>query len=637
MLLMPQLRILLYSRCKTQRIAFSDAGGVMAAEIEHTFTRECKVLMLRQGGARIEVCEQTRQALGALQAKYDKVTRRHIRKLMGFLKGLADSDFFYFFNEDKTTVVERRTAIDCLKWTMHTNRPFSARIHNKIFEHFVTMSLRMQFLSFGFDEIEEWIGEPDVTKRVCRFCGKSMPDVTFDKVAHSIQDALGNKLLFCYEECDTCNHDLAPVEDHFRVLMDFRRSIFRVPRKGTTKAAKVVGRDFIIAPDAKGDPILYLMREALPDKVDTTKPFKHHFELKAPIVNEQMYKALCKAVIDMLPTKELPHFRNTINWIKSTDFMPDTLPSIWLINLPCAKAVYTQPVLDIIINNRPNKADAPYCTGIIWIYDIAYAFVVPLVDIDRGHYKYDTDLTSHWEMMKQWLGFGHWQQQDTTNYNVSTPWVDWVVNPCEQNVKILPNSDNVFAECLRQPYELPEVQMPNFDASYLSLVNTPITHYEQLFHGEIHDEDLRDVTLYVEAPLFFIDKEKEQITVKMRQDVCDTTGTTPYYTCDFTVVAHIGHFEDYVSIQKEADGTSFAFHHQLRDHLLAFALAQAEMEMLPKRINTPFLNCSVERMGNLERLASKVRYIIADTEGASYCIDDYLIHRRELSSCKQGY
>ena len=42
------------------------------------------------------------------------------------------------------------------------------------------------------------------------------------KIAHAIQDALGNKLLFCYEECDTCNHDLAMVEDQFRILMDFR-------------------------------------------------------------------------------------------------------------------------------------------------------------------------------------------------------------------------------------------------------------------------------------------------------------------------------------------------------------------------------------------------------------------------------
>lgn len=90
------------------------------------------------------------------------------------------------------------------------------------------------------------MGEEDVQKRVCRFCGKSVPDVKFDKRAHAIQDALGNKLLFCYEECDTCNHDLASVEDHFRIIMDFRHSIFRIPRKETTKAADVVGKILLL-------------------------------------------------------------------------------------------------------------------------------------------------------------------------------------------------------------------------------------------------------------------------------------------------------------------------------------------------------------------------------------------------------
>lgn len=629
---MPSVRILLYSKDKTQRILFSDADDVMATEIEYTFTRMCKTRMLRTGGAQIEVCEKTIQALDTLQAKYDKATKRHIRKLLGFLNGLPDGDFFYFFNEDKTTVVERRTAIDCLKWMKFTNRPFCELINNKIFEHFTAMDLCMQFLSFGFDEIEEWTGESDATKRVCRFCGKSMPDVTFDKVAHSIQEALGNKLLFCYEECDTCNHDLSRVEDQFRVLMDFRRSIFRIPRKGTTKAAKVVGKDFIISPDTNGDPILYLMKEAIPSDMDATKPFKHHAELKAPIINEQMYKALCKMVIDMLPAKELIHFKNTINWIKSTDFMPDSLPSIWLINLPCKKPVYTQPVLDILINNRANRADAPYCTGIIWIYDIAYIFIVPLADIDRGRYKYDSGLTDHWEMMKRWLHIDQWLQQNTTNYKESTPWVDLEVNPCDPKVKILPQSNKIFAECLRQPYELPEVQMPDFDASYLSLVRTPITHYEQFFYGKIHNEDLRDVTLHAGGPIFFIVKEKEQITVKMCLDVFDTTDTTHYYKCDFVVEVHIAHFEEYVSIQHESDETSFAFHYQLRDYLLTFALIVAEKEIQPKRNGTPFHKCSLIKLANMERVASKVRYVVKDAKGTPFCIDDNMIHSCGLSA-----
>lgn len=206
---------------------------------------QCKILDLRHTGARIEVCDKTRTALLALQNKYDKASKSHIRKLMGFLKGLTDGDFFYYFDEEKTSVVERKTAIDYLR-AIKDGNPNNATLHNHIFSHYNQMNIMFEMFSFGYDELEEWIGEPDENKRICRFCGKSVPSVSFKKIAHAIQDALGNKLLFCYEECDTCNHDLAMVEDQFRILMDFRRSIFRIPRKGTTKAAKVVGKDFIL-------------------------------------------------------------------------------------------------------------------------------------------------------------------------------------------------------------------------------------------------------------------------------------------------------------------------------------------------------------------------------------------------------
>lgn len=41
--------------------------------------------------------------------------------------------------------------------------------------------------------------------KVCRFCGKTEPEVTFEKDAHAISNLLGNQMLFTYYECDKCN------------------------------------------------------------------------------------------------------------------------------------------------------------------------------------------------------------------------------------------------------------------------------------------------------------------------------------------------------------------------------------------------------------------------------------------------
>src|SRR5271156_6826188 len=45
----------------------------------------------------------------------------------------------------------------------------------------------------------------DKEKRKCRFCGETTPKVSFRKQAHALPECIGNKSLFTYYECDTCN------------------------------------------------------------------------------------------------------------------------------------------------------------------------------------------------------------------------------------------------------------------------------------------------------------------------------------------------------------------------------------------------------------------------------------------------
>lgn len=412
--------------------------------------------------------------------------------------------------------------------------------------------------------------------------------------------------------------------------MDFRRSVYRIPRKETTKAAKIVGENFIIVPDAKGNPVISLMKEDIADSINTTKPFVYHFELKSPIINEQMYKALCKMVIDMLPSRELPHFKNTIEWIKSKDFMPDTLPSIWLINLPCNVPVFRQPVLDIFLNNQHNIQNTSYCTSVVWIYDIAYIFIVPLVDIDAGQYKYDTNLKSHWDFMKKWLGLCQWQQQDTCNYNQSTVWVNWKVDPTSCCVKILPKDNEIFKECQKKKICISEVPMPDFDSSLLSVVHTPNVSFTQLYTGSICDNDLKDVTQHIAGPSFVIDSIGENIKVCLSIEANDTTDRIRFFECKFSIDIHVDRFSEYIKITDDEDTTGFAFHYQLRDSLLDFALRQSEIEMSKHRKGTSFEKCSLEKLcTSQDKLASKIVYLLPVDEMHYLKIDDSQIHSKE--------
>lgn len=622
---MATLKIILYSIQGSQCILYTDTDGVMTSEIEHVYFRECESLSLRPGGARIKVSEKTRDALLTLEQKYDQVTHFHIRKLRSFISKLKDGDYFYYFNKEKAPVMERRIAVDCLSFE-RAGVPFCKVLHNITFEHYSVPSLMFQFLSYGHDGLKECIGEEDIQKRKCRFCGKSVPEVTFEKDAHAIQDALGNKLLFCLEECDTCNHDLAVVENQFRIMMDFRRSIFRIPRKETTKAVKVVGKDFIILADKNGDPNLYLMKETL-EGIDITKPFMRHLELKEPIVNEQMYKALCKMVIDMLPSCELSHFENTIRWIKSKDFASDTLPSIWLGNLPTEEPVYKQPAIDIFINNKELKRQAPYCTAIIWIYDIAYLFVVPFVDIDAGQYKYDEQLTSHLKWIQGWTGIKQWQQQDTNNYHLSTSWINWSVDPTLPNVHILSKYDSVFDECKVMKAKRPDIQMPDVEIKDLSLVRIDNIEFESYYDNPIYDKDLMDITQHISGPSFIINSEREQVKVALEIEAKDTTDKILFFKFSFAVDIRVNRFNEYVKLADEGMETSFAFHYQLRDALFVYALAMAEVEMKKLRKGTQFEKCTLDKLlQSCERMLDGSVYLVPVDNNRYRIVKDSWIH-----------
>lgn len=624
---MATLNILLYSTQRTQRLRYEDSDGIMTTEIENTFLRCNCDGHYGPEWTRIEVCPETRTALKALEAKYDTATGLHIRKLHGFIAKLKDGEFFYYINEDATNVVARRTAIDCLK-AAKAGVKAHKQMHNVAFGHYSRLNIFFEYFSYGYDGLEEWIGCPDAEKRVCRFCERSMPDTTFEKDAHAVQDALGNKLLFCYDECDECNNDLAPIEDNFRKLMDFRRAMYHIPRKETTKTAKIVGENYIILPDEKGYPLLYIMEEELPN-IDITKPFMYRFNHKGTMTNERMYKALCKMVIDMLPSKELPHFKNTIKWIKSdSDMLPDSLPSAWYTVLPVDEPVFKQPVLDIMINNRGMLSHSPYCTAILWIYDIAYMFIMPLVDIDTGMYKYDKDLVEHWNVVKQLICINNWERQDTSDYNPSFAWCDWDVDTSLPNVFVLPKSNHVFAECLIEKSENPDCGLPQYLNAGLSLASINNVDFISLYNGTITDTELRDITQHIAGPEFILYPQEKRVRVRMWVDANDTTDSIEYFKFHLDITVNVSDFDKYVDIKYKDEGYTFALHYGLRNHLYIMALAAAEHKMKSLRSGTPFVKCSLKKMIEARQIFKYAYYLLPTEEDCNYYykIDDSKIH-----------
>lgn len=68
------------------------------------------------------------------------------------------------------------------------------------------------FYEMHYKTVGSWTLQPghkiflgDKETRRCRFCGKGGPEVSFRDEAPAIPECVGNKSLFTYHECDSCN------------------------------------------------------------------------------------------------------------------------------------------------------------------------------------------------------------------------------------------------------------------------------------------------------------------------------------------------------------------------------------------------------------------------------------------------
>lgn len=162
----------------------------------------------------------------------------------------------------------------------------------------------------------------DRKNRVCRFCGKTTPEVTFKKVAHAIPEGLGNKSLVSFYECDPCNEAFGNgIENDLGNWSKPMRTLARISGKNGVPTLKRGGDQswrieydradgFKIA-SYEHDPIFEL------DEVNNMLTLKLRRESHIPL---NVVKAFWKIAYTLLPDDELPNFAHVLNWI-TTPFM----------------------------------------------------------------------------------------------------------------------------------------------------------------------------------------------------------------------------------------------------------------------------------------------------------------------------
>ena len=594
---------------KSQQVFIPDNRADILADIMYCLTKGCTQDYASDGIVHLLNVEKTLVALTELSNRH-KAECASIQRFPAALKSLSEGEGFFVVDEGNASLATRRAAAEALQYSGNWIERY-----DDVRKRLNALTIDFLFLSFGFDGIPVSIGEPDKSKRVCRFCGAVGAENFGDK-AHAIQDSLGNKLLVCYEECDDCNHTLNSIEDNFLVMMDVRRSLFHISRKNSAKSARVVGENFMIEPDANGVAQLYVMQEKIP--AGAVSPFMMRLNHKTNITNEKMYKALVKMVVDLVPSEVVPHFKNTVKWIGDNNWCPDALPTIWFAE--SKTHFYEQPVLDVFIKRDDSAKDVPYCTAILWIYDVVYMYIVPLVDVDAGGYKYDKNLLGHWRKMMLQLGNRRWFPQNGSDYTPATVWVDMPIDTSSSQVHIRPMADAIFADCLKTKREPDLVNFPVLDETGIHLVGVVKAEFTLLYDGKVSLDDLTDITIHASAPTFVLFPLEQKIKFIINYSSSDTTDSVTYFSVAIVVDFILDDFWSNLewTVDGNGDLLTCAFDYHLRDYLYKQALAEGEKNLVGQRVGTPFECCTIEKLIDNKRLLDGAVLMIPTNDPNSF-------------------
>lgn len=256
------------------------------------------------------------------------------------------------------------------------------------------------------------VGELERAKRVCRFCGESMPTVKFDKIAHAVPESIGgHKNLICYEECDRCNETFgAGIERNLCEWFDFRRSTHQVKKK-SGGVPKAYGRNYVI----ENKKVSLFLDKDVTEKIKLVG--------SGTVTLQGIYRALCKIAIDLIDNEYLDQLKTTIKWVRFGRPKSSHYPQIAQMH---GLHEVKEPM--VYICSRKDRQDTdtvPLHLCIFRIFDLAFLYVLPHVN-DRMvfHENYTRCIPTEALKVLGFTGNWEWSSYDTTEERNPHVWLD---------------------------------------------------------------------------------------------------------------------------------------------------------------------------------------------------------------------
>lgn len=260
-------------------------------------------------------------------------------------------------------------------------------------------------------------------KRRCRFCGQVLDETHFQKEAHAISVSLGNKKFFCADECDECNEKFGQslendVTQFFQVFL----SLYQVPKRDGQER-QVSGRNFDMKMSNE-NPLstdLPLLRfhlndwkddNAIPDEV--IKKMTGLDLSNKTFVPQNIYKAICKYALSLMPHSMTLHYQRTIQWIRDNSF-ESSLPKLKIASFDRKG---NEPVMFLLLLETPSEL-YPLCVANLCVANIHLFYILPFCDESGGVEKDNILFDNFWNQFTKGAPISYGQEYEDADLSSS--------------------------------------------------------------------------------------------------------------------------------------------------------------------------------------------------------------------------
>ena len=201
-------------------------------------------------------------------------------------------------------------------------------------------------------------GEP----QVCRYCGKSAPDVAFDNISHAFPEQIGNKWLIDSRECDTCNtHFASAVDTPFGEWSLLARSTGRI--RGKNKVPTFVTSDSDLRIDVKNGTLKLTVRSGDPrlNFDEEGKRIEMRLE-RPPYIPIGVFKSFVKMALSVMPEPEASKCQHLKDWILEKKHTFESFPfhPLMLYSQFISGQVPNDKICFMLVRRKASVSGCPY-------------------------------------------------------------------------------------------------------------------------------------------------------------------------------------------------------------------------------------------------------------------------------------